>query len=192
MSCNSYNVAEWLVRREQRIVFFTDYQRVENTAGGVGGQLPDNTKLCNLTGEYGGCISERKVPEPGQSNRLVYTACTEVMEPVAIGGNTFAMRRCRLPESVGNLLRRAYGRAMQILEPAWMKRKMLSTKSNTSWPQRHEVFCRGRRSAYAHTSSGGSFIWPYTNAVLSITPDSFISHHKSLPSSTFASPANAE
>ena len=29
---------------------------------------------------------------------------------------------------------------------------------------------------------GGSFIWPKTSIVLSMTPDSFISSHRSLPS----------
>ena len=69
-------------------------------------------------------------------------------------------------------------------EPAWVKRKMLSMNSSTSWP------CTSRKysamvSADSPTRSrvpGGSSIWPNTSAVSAMTPDSVISRNRSLPS----------
>ena len=59
-------------------------------------------------------------------------------------------------------------------EPAWVKRKMLSMNSSTSWR------CTSRKysaivsadSATRRRTPGGSSIWPNTSAALSMTPDS--------------------
>mmetsp|Transcript_7769 Transcript_7769/g.19833 ORF Transcript_7769/g.19833 Transcript_7769/m.19833 type:complete len:236 (+) Transcript_7769:903-1610(+) len=74
-------------------------------------------------------------------------------------------------------------------EPACVYRKMLSTKSSTSWP------CTSRKysatvsavSATRARAPGGSFIWPYTSEAFDspsslITPECIISWYRSLPS----------
>src|SRR3954469_11461794 len=68
-------------------------------------------------------------------------------------------------------------------EPAWTKRKMLSMKRRTSWPcsRKYSAIVRPD-SATRMRAPGGSFIWPKTSIVLSMTPDSFISSQRSLPS----------
>ncbi len=68
-------------------------------------------------------------------------------------------------------------------EPACTKRKMLSMNSSTSWPpwRKYSAIVRPE-SATRRRAPGGSFIWPKTSMVLSITPDSFISSQRSLPS----------
>ena len=80
-------------------------------------------------------------------------------------------------------------------EPAWVKRKTLSTKSSTSWR------CTSRKysaivsadSATRRRTPGGSSIWPKTSAVFSRTPDSFISSQRSLPSRVRSpTPANTD
>src|SRR3954449_383426 len=80
-------------------------------------------------------------------------------------------------------------------DPAWVKRKMLSMNSNTSW------FCTSRKysaivSAESATRSrvpGGSSIWPKTRAVWPMTPASVISAIRSLPSRVRSpTPANTE
>ena len=65
-----------------------------------------------------------------------------------------------------------------------MKRKMLSMNSSTSWPPSSRKYSAMVRPASAtrRRAPGGSFIWPKTSAVLSMTPDSFISSQRSLPS----------
>src|SRR6478736_4516543 len=69
-------------------------------------------------------------------------------------------------------------------EPAWTNRKMLSMKSSTSWPPCSRKYSAmvSPESATRRRAPGGSFIWPKTSIVLSITPDSFISSQRSLPS----------
>ena len=62
-------------------------------------------------------------------------------------------------------------------EPACTKRKMLSMKSSTSWPcssRKYSAIVSADRPT-RRRAPGGSFIWPYTSAVLEITPDSVIS-----------------
>src|ERR1700683_4698757 len=68
-------------------------------------------------------------------------------------------------------------------EPACTKRKMLSMNSSTSWPwsRKYSAIVRPD-SATRIRAPGGSFICPNTSIVLSSTPDSFISSHRSLPS----------
>mmetsp|Transcript_39051 Transcript_39051/g.78084 ORF Transcript_39051/g.78084 Transcript_39051/m.78084 type:complete len:202 (-) Transcript_39051:297-902(-) len=84
--------------------------------------------------------------------------------------------------------------------PAWVKRKMLSTKSSTSWPstsRKYSATVRAVRATRAR-APGGSFIWPYTRAALEppsslITPECIISWYKSLPSRVRSpTPANTE
>ncbi len=51
-------------------------------------------------------------------------------------------------------------------EPAWVKRKMLSTKKSTSWPstsRKYSAWVRPERATRAR-APGGSFIWPNTSA----------------------------
>ena len=68
-------------------------------------------------------------------------------------------------------------------EPACTKRKMLSMKSSTSWPCSRKYSAMVRPdSATRMRAPGGSFICPKTSIVLSMTPDSFISSQRSLPS----------
>ena len=69
-------------------------------------------------------------------------------------------------------------------EPAWTKRKMLSMKRSTSWPSSSRKYSAIVRpdSATRMRAPGGSFIWPNTSIVLSMTPDSVISSQRSLPS----------
>src|SRR5918999_138652 len=69
-------------------------------------------------------------------------------------------------------------------EPACTKRKMLSMKSSTSCPpssRKYSAIVRPE-SPTRMRAPGGSFIWPKTSTVLSITPDSVISSQRSLPS----------
>src|SRR5829696_3192621 len=68
-------------------------------------------------------------------------------------------------------------------EPACTKRKMLSMKRRTSWPcsRKYSAMVRPERPT-RRRAPGGSFICPKTSAVFSITPDSFISSQRSLPS----------
>ena len=57
-------------------------------------------------------------------------------------------------------------------------------KSSTSWPpssRKYSAIVRPE-SATRMRAPGGSFIWPKTSTVRSITPDSFISSQRSLPS----------
>src|SRR6185437_9095112 len=84
---------------------------------------------------------------------------------------------------------------VETSEPACTKRKMLSTNSSTSW------FCTSRKySAMVNAARptrrrtpGGSSIWPYTSAALSMTPDSCISSHMSVPSRVRSpTPANTD
>ena len=61
---------------------------------------------------------------------------------------------------------------------------MLSMNSSTfwcSWSRKYSAMVRPVRATRIR-APGGSFIWPKTRAVFSITPDSVISRHKSLPS----------
>jgi hypothetical protein len=53
-------------------------------------------------------------------------------------------------------------------EPAWVKRKMLSTKKSTSWPSTSRKYSAWVRpdSATRARAPGGSFIWPKTSATL--------------------------
>ena len=55
--------------------------------------------------------------------------------------------------------------------------------SSTSWPcsRKYSAIVRPD-SATRMRAPGGSFIWPNTSIVLSMTPDSFISFQRSLPS----------
>src|SRR5207237_56171 len=56
--------------------------------------------------------------------------------------------------------------------------------SSTSWPNSSRKYSASVRpvSPTRARAPGGSFIWPKTSAVLSMTPDSFISSHRLLPS----------
>jgi hypothetical protein len=74
-------------------------------------------------------------------------------------------------------------RSAETSEPAWVKRKMLSTKNSTSWPsssRKYSATVRPERPTRAR-APGGSFIWPKISAAFeaspsrSITPDSIIS-----------------
>src|ERR687891_739634 len=69
-------------------------------------------------------------------------------------------------------------------DPACTKRKMLSMNSSTSWPPWSRKYSAmvSPDSATRMRAPGGSFIWPNTSMVLSITPDSLISSQRSLPS----------
>ena len=62
-------------------------------------------------------------------------------------------------------------------EPAWVKRKMLSMNSSTSWPSSSRKYSAAVTpvSATRRREPGGSVIWPKISAVFSMTPDSFIS-----------------
>ena len=54
----------------------------------------------------------------------------------------------------------------QTSEPAWVNLKMLSIKSNTSWPsssRKYSATVSPVRATLAR-APGGSFIWPYTRA----------------------------
>ena len=52
-------------------------------------------------------------------------------------------------------------------EPAWVKRKMLSTKNSTSWPWSRKYSATVRPDSPTRARApGGSFIWPYTSAHL--------------------------
>src|ERR671929_179324 len=75
-------------------------------------------------------------------------------------------------------------RRAETSEPACTKRKMLSMKRSTSWPSSSRKYSAIVRpdSATRMRAPGGSFIWPKTSIVLSMTPDSVISSHRSLPS----------
>ena len=56
--------------------------------------------------------------------------------------------------------------------------------SSTSWPpssRKYSAIVSPER-ATRRRAPGGSFIWPKTSIVLSMTPDSFISSQRSLPS----------
>ena len=68
-------------------------------------------------------------------------------------------------------------------------------KSSTSWPpssRKYSAIVSPVRPT-RRRAPGGSFIWPYTSAVLSITPDSVISIQRSLPSRVRSpTPANTE
>src|SRR5262249_24519682 len=69
-------------------------------------------------------------------------------------------------------------------EPACTKRKMLSTKSSTSWfftSRKYSAMVRDDNATRSRTP-GGSSICPYTSAAFSITPDSCISSQRSVPS----------
>src|SRR6478752_5716852 len=62
-------------------------------------------------------------------------AWTEVIEPLVV----VVMRSCRLPMSVASVGWYPTADGMrpssaETSEPAWVKRKMLSTKNSTSWP----------------------------------------------------------
>jgi hypothetical protein len=61
-------------------------------------------------------------------------------------------------------------------EPAWVKRKMLSTKNNTSWPSASRKYSATVRpdSATRARAPGGSFIWPYTSATFEPGPSSLM------------------
>src|SRR3954467_13626808 len=86
-------------------------------------------------------------------------------------------------------------RSAETSEPACVKRKMLSMKSSTSAPsesRKYSAIVRPDR-ATRRRAPGGSFIWPYTSAVLLITPDSVISSQRSLPSRVRSpTPANTD
>ena len=80
-------------------------------------------------------------------------------------------------------------------EPAWVKRKMLSMNRRTSRPsssRKYSAIVRPVRPT-RWRAPGGSFIWPNTNAVFSMTPDSVISRMRSLPSRLRSpTPANTD
>ena len=67
-------------------------------------------------------------------------------------------------------------RSAETSEPACTKRKMLSMKRRTSWPssRKYSAMVRPARPT-RRRAPGGSFIWPKTSAVFSMTPDSVIS-----------------
>src|SRR5918996_1693673 len=112
-------------------------------------------------------------------------ACTDVTEPVRVE----VIRSCSWPISVSSVgwyptCEGIRPSSADTSEPACTNRKMLSMKSSTSWPP-----CSRKYSAIVRPDSatrmrapGGSFIWPNTSMVLSITPDSLISSQRSLPS----------
>ena len=76
-----------------------------------------------------------------------------------------------------------------------MKRKMLSMNRRTSRPsssRKYSAIVRPVRPT-RWRAPGGSFIWPNTNAVLAMTPDSVISWMRSLPSRLRSpTPANTD
>src|SRR6266571_952160 len=75
-------------------------------------------------------------------------------------------------------------RRAETSEPAWVKRKMLSMNRRTSCPSKSRKYSASVRPVRPtrRRAPGGSVIWPYTKAVLLITPDSFISSQRSFPS----------
>ncbi len=69
-------------------------------------------------------------------------------------------------------------------EPAWVNRKMLSMKMMRSRPsssRKYSAIVRPVR-ATRRRAPGGSFIWPNTIDILSMTPDSRISPMSWVPS----------
>src|SRR5919202_916509 len=111
-------------------------------------------------------------------------ACTDVIEPCDVD----VIRSCSWPISVASVgwYPTAEGSRPSVAdtsEPAWVKRKMLSMKIRTSRPSSRKysaIVTPVRPTRWR--APGGSFIWPKTIATRSITPDSFISSHRSLPS----------
>ena len=82
-------------------------------------------------------------------------------------------------------------RSADTSEPAWVKRKMLSMKSSVSapvWSRKYSAMVSAE-SATRRRAPGGSFIWPKTITVWSMTDlpvspifASCISSQRSLPS----------
>ena len=62
-------------------------------------------------------------------------------------------------------------RSADTSEPACVKRKMLSTKSSTSWPSSSRKYSAtvSADSATRARAPGGSFIWPKTSAAFEST-----------------------
>src|SRR6186997_1846803 len=86
-------------------------------------------------------------------------------------------------------------RSADTSEPAWVNRKMLSMNRRTSRPSSSRKYSAIVRpvSPTRWRAPGGSFIWPNTNAVLAMTPDSVISWMRSLPSRLRSpTPANTD
>jgi hypothetical protein len=95
-------------------------------------------------------------------------------------------------------------RSADTSEPAWVKRKMLSTKSSTSCfstSRKYSAMVRADSATRAR-APGGSFIWPNTIAVFEMhrlavgfacRPTRVISCQRSLPSRVRSpTPANTE
>src|SRR5438067_746439 len=75
-------------------------------------------------------------------------------------------------------------RSAETSEPAWVKRKMLSMKMRRSRPSSSRKYSAivSPVSATRRRAPGGSFIWPKTIDILSMTPDSRISPRSCVPS----------
>ena len=144
------------------IVFFTDYQRVENTAGGVERvNCRINTKLCNLTGKYGGCIQVSEGACRSRVSQVVrrYIYCLYGSDGTGFGGgNTFlqctdVVCQSRLITYCGGHTAeqcRYFGTCLDETENVIYEEQYVLAANVT------EVFCHGQAGqAYAHTSSGG-------------------------------------
>ena len=80
-------------------------------------------------------------------------------------------------------------------EPAWTKRKMLSTNSSTSMPRTSRKYSAtvSAERAMRRRTPGGSSIWPKISDAFSSTPDSPISMNRSVPSRVRSpTPANTD
>ena len=108
-----------------------------------------------------------------KSSAGTYTACTEVIDPLLVE----VIRSCIAPISVANVgwYPTADGirpKRADTSDPAWVKRKMLSTKNNTSFPwsdpapsRKYSAIDKPERATRAR-APGGSFICPNTNVAL--------------------------
>src|SRR5581483_6392236 len=104
-----------------------------------------------------------------KSSAGTYTACTEVTEPCVVE----VMRSCNAPISCAKFgwYPTAEGNRPSSADtsaPAWVKRKILSIKSSTSWPWSRKYSAKVKPvSPTRKRDPGGSFICPKTNEVLS-------------------------
>ena len=120
-----------------------------------------------------------------RSSAGTYTACTEVIDQSFVE----VILSCSAPISVASVgwYHTAEGilqRSADISEPACVNLKILSTKSSTSFfslSLKCSAIVRPVSATLA-LGPGASFICPNTIAVLSITPDSFISWYRSFHS----------
>ena len=84
---------------------------------------------------------------------------------------------------------------VETSDPAWVKRKMLSMNSSTSWPissRKYSAMVRADRPTRRRTP-GGSSICPNTRVAFLMTPERVMSSQRSLPSRVRSpTPANTD